>query len=357
MKMQSVIFRIVTVCGGALLLAFLFKDADVQLIASLLSQIGFFALPIVLVYFIGSVFDTIAWKNLLISGSSSISFSKLLQIHIAGESFYRFIPAGAIVGEGVKALLLKKHSSFSVPEIFSSLLLRKFFMGFAQAFYIAAAVLLGILYSNAGSFGNLGIAGSVLSVVLLLLFIVMGMFLWKGSLCLFLFSLLSKIPIEKIQNSIFKYKNSFTQTDELLKQSFSKNRTKSAKAFLFFFLGWSSELVETYLILLALGAMLPITSAMLFEPVVSLLRSLVFFIPGGLGVMDAGYVSSFQLFGIKEAAAVGAAFVIVKRMKEIFWIIIGVGLTAVLGGNIFEKSFGNVRFSATDNPKVAGEIL
>ena len=60
-----------------------------------------------------------------------------------------------------------------------------------------------------------------------------------------------------------------------------------------------------------------------FEPVVSFARSAAFFIPAGLGVQDAGYMAFLQRAGIPDTVNRAAAFVLLKRFKEVVWIAIG----------------------------------
>ena len=60
----------------------------------------------------------------------------------------------------------------------------------------------------------------------------------------------------------------------------------------------------------------------------TLLRGLAFFTPSGLGIQDLGYLAFLKGLGVRHALDVGAAFVVVKRSKEIFWIIIGYLLLA-----------------------------
>jgi len=117
----------------------------------------------------------------------------------------------------------------------------------------------------------------------------------------------------------------------------SQHKKNLVIASILFFIGWMTELLETYLILYGLGAQLSFLTVAFFEPIVSLLRSIAFIIPAGLGVMDAGYISSFKTFGIENAVTFAAAFILVKRAKEIFWSVIGIVLTIILGGNIIGK--------------------
>jgi glycosyltransferase 2 family protein len=57
--------------------------------------------------------------------------------------------------------------------------------------------------------------------------------------------------------------------------------------------------------------------------VLALVRAAAFMVPAGLGVQDAGYVAFLGAFGVPEAATAGAAFVLIKRAKEIVWTALG----------------------------------
>ncbi len=280
-------------------------------------------------YFIGTLFDTLAWQMLLRPSGRSLPFLRLLLIHIAGESYYRFLPAGVVVGESVKVFMVKKYSLLTTPEIISSLMMRKFLMGIAQALYIGLAVMSGIvLYSN-GINGTLASIGLALSVVLLFLFGMMGYFFAKGELGKALFSALIRIPVPCVKLFLQKNRMSFLDTDSVIKESIIRYRRESIIAGILFLLGWSTELIETLAILLSVNAFVTFGSVMVFEPIVSFLRSVVFFIPAGLGIIELGYYSSLQT--VSTVGTVAAAFILIKRAKEVFWIVIGVCITAFLG--------------------------
>jgi uncharacterized membrane protein YbhN (UPF0104 family) len=87
--------------------------------------------------------------------------------------------------------------------------------------------------------------------------------------------------------------------------------------------GWFMEAAESWLLLRLLGVALPYGAVLAFEPVVSFARSAAFFVPAGLGVQDGGYMAMLRGFGIPDATNRAAAFVLLKRFKEVFWIIVG----------------------------------
>jgi uncharacterized membrane protein YbhN (UPF0104 family) len=94
-------------------------------------------------------------------------------------------------------------------------------------------------------------------------------------------------------------------------------------AFLWILAGWFAEAGETWVLLRLLGVDLSFPAVLAFEPVVSFARSAAFFIPAGLGVQDAGYMAFLRQAGISDAVNRAAAFVLLKRFKEVFWIAIG----------------------------------
>ena len=101
-KRAQTLIRILPLTVGGVFLLLVFRDVDFPTTFSLIGGVGYYFIPIFAVYGVGCLLDSAAWKLILDIPDKAISFSKLLQIHIAGESMYRFIPAGVVVGEGVK---------------------------------------------------------------------------------------------------------------------------------------------------------------------------------------------------------------------------------------------------------------
>jgi len=52
-------------------------------------------------------------------------------------------------------------------------------------------------------------------------------------------------------------------------------------------------------------------------------------VPAGLGVQDVGYVLCLTALGVPDATTVGTAFVLLKRGKDLFWILLGFVLMAL----------------------------
>jgi hypothetical protein len=91
-----------------------------------------------------------------------------------------------------------------------------------------------------------------------------------------------------------------------------------------FLAAWCVEAAETAVILRVVGVSLSMSSVLAVEGMLSLARSAVAFVPGGLGVQDVGYATALAAFGVPHDQA--AAFVLLKRAKELAWIAAGFAL-------------------------------
>jgi uncharacterized membrane protein YbhN (UPF0104 family) len=99
-------------------------------------------------------------------------------------------------------------------------------------------------------------------------------------------------------------------------------------AALSFFGGWLGEALDTAVIVRLVGGPFDFAFAMAAEVGISLLRSVGNVAPAGLGVQDAGYATLFPALGLPIETT--AAFVLLKRGKELVWIAAGYALLAML---------------------------
>jgi uncharacterized membrane protein YbhN (UPF0104 family) len=96
---------------------------------------------------------------------------------------------------------------------------------------------------------------------------------------------------------------------------------------LVFLAAWLVEAAETAVIARLAGIPLSMSAVLAIECALSLARSAVAFVPGGLGVQDATYATLLGALGAPHESA--AAFVLLKRAKEVAWIAIGFAVSSV----------------------------
>jgi uncharacterized membrane protein YbhN (UPF0104 family) len=79
--------------------------------------------------------------------------------------------------------------------------------------------------------------------------------------------------------------------------------------------------VEVLAIFYAAGFPLSMREAIAIEALASVVKAMAFFIPGSLGVQDGGNVLLLALFGYPSSF--GLTFSLVRRMRELLWISLG----------------------------------
>ena len=62
---------------------------------------------------------------------------------------------------------------------------------------------------------------------------------------------------------------------------------------------------------------------MVIETTLILVRAAAVPVPAGLGVQDAGYILCLHALGLPDATTVGTALVLLKRGRDLFWILAG----------------------------------
>ena len=162
----------------------------------------------------------------------------------------------------------------------------------------------------------------------------------RGKLAERLLRALRRIPIGRLRRALDAGSDGFLRTDLELARFFRTGPTASLPTVLLFLAGWLLEAVETFLILRLLGVDLPFEAVIGMEVVVSLLRNVLFVLPAGLGVQDLGYVMFLTALGVPDPLTTGAAFSLLKRGKELFWISVGYAL--LFAGRAAPRSQHNV---------------
>jgi hypothetical protein len=121
----------------------------------------------------------------------------------------------------------------------------------------------------------------------------------------------------------------FQSTDRGLASLFAERSDALVTPVLWFLLGWLVRSLETLVFLRLLGVEVSLASAMVLETALILVRAMAVPVPAGLGVQDLGYVLSLRALGVNDAATLGTAFVVLKRGKDLFWVVFGFVVLAV----------------------------
>jgi uncharacterized protein (TIRG00374 family) len=197
--------------------------------------------------------------------------------------------------------------------------------------YVALIFLLGFSYLQASSVrfvGTTGLEWIVLGIAAVLALASYGVSdtLHRGAVVSRVHTWLSRLPSRRWQLYLAQRRDRFSECDAQMTRFFSAGAHRQAGPVAAFLAGWISESAETYLILHLLGVNLSFVAVASFEVVLAFVRHTLVFLPAGLGVQDAGYAAFLAALGVPQPLATGAAFVLLKRAKEVLWATIGYGL-------------------------------
>lgn len=246
----------------------------------------------------GLLLDTTGVLLLARAASIELRATTLLGVRVVSEALHFGAPGGVVASEAAALALLVRRCGIDAHEATVIVAGRKWLVMRAHAIYLVlgACVSAGAL----ATIGKvLGVHASLAKLVLLsagvplVLSVVVSTVLARG-----------RIYRDRIRHAWHV----------------------TTLATLVFVAQWLVECAETAVILRLMGVPLPVGSVLAIESALSLARSAVAFMPGGLGVQDIGYATALTALGATHETA--AAFVILKRGKEIVWIAAGFALGA-----------------------------
>ena len=276
--------------------------------------------------------DAMGMRFVLAAMGRRVRLGSLVLIRVATEALHMTAPAGFLVSDSMTASLLAAREGVSLAHGAVLAVGRKWLVTRAHAAYIVLGAMLGASVLTAISRRHLGgvwLPWAIAASALLPLGLSLGLgfgFRRRGSLVR-IQSALAKLPWDSVRRRMAAWREHASAGDDTLRRvGAARDSTWSATAF--FFCCWLFEAVDTVVILRLLDVPLDFGFAMGAEVAISLLRSAGNVLPAGLGVQDAGYATLLPAMGVAPDAA--AAFVLVKRGKELVWIGVGYAVLAIL---------------------------
>jgi uncharacterized protein (TIRG00374 family) len=328
-------WRLIVAALGIALVVRVLWGVDFARVATLLRSRGPVLLLVLLPFLAGMCVDTAAWRLILRRLGRAVRFGPLLRIRIASEALFLSAPAGALAAEVAKPLLLSARAGVPLPDASASVLIKKLFYVSAHALYIALALVTGHeAVSQMAAALDAGPAARrmfpVLAAVTLTVqlgLVVALVVLWvRAGLGRRFLAGVRRLRLRVVSAWIGARAEGVMRFERSGRAFFGQGPTAALPIGLLLFGQWLTETAETYLALRLLGVPAAFTSVMAFEAVNSFVRSILFVLPAGLGIQDAGQMLFVRAIGTPDAATVGAALVLCKRAKDAVWSLVGYGL-------------------------------
>lgn len=318
------------VVAAVALLVSTFHDVDKARVAARLSALGPLALLCLAPQLVGFVAESHGWRELIAGIGARVRLLPVLLVRVATEALSRSLPAGVVWCESLKPMLLHRHAGLPIPSGVAAAAGRKVARLWSHSLYLGLAFALGGATLHRVSPRVLGVPGLewlVLgtALVLLLASAAVAFGLERSRFALRLHAFAARLPW--VGARVARAGEGFARTDAALGRVGALRARAMAVPVLLSLVAWIAESAESWLVLRALGVDVGFGAIIAIEVTVSFARQLLFVVPAGVGVQDAGYVAFLAALGVP--AEVGAAFVLIKRGIEVLYTVIGLSIFAL----------------------------
>lgn len=314
--MKSKKVNLIFLLAGLLILIFLVWDFGINNIILNVAKVGWWLVPVIAVWLIIYAMNTLAWKAIIGNGAK-VGFYKLLSLKITGFSINYLTPVVGLAGEPWKIINVKHL--IGVEKASSSVILYNMMHILSHFYFWVTAV---ILFALTTPLDVLTII--VLGVVLLILLFVIAIFyLWhrKGIVYSFI-RFINSVPI------LTKFSAKIEQHEDVLRnievQVVDLYQNRRSAFYFTLFLEYGARVIgslEFYFIMIAIQSDVSFLQSIYISAASSLLANLVFFIPLQLGTREGSLYLVYE--SLNFTPALGVFVSLVTRIREFFWIIIG----------------------------------
>jgi uncharacterized protein (TIRG00374 family) len=296
-----------------------------------IEKIGWWFIPIVTVWGIVYLFNSFAWYTILNGKKNGIRFHDLLSVSISGFAINYITPFINLGGEPYRVIALRNsigiHNSVSSVILYRMIhILGSFF------FWLTGAVVVAILLPLSSELKISLFAVSFVLIILILFFFSRH----KKGIFKAVLNLLSKIKfLNKIYLKLLKREKTLLIIDDQIKDLYLNRKSAFYLALFSEYIGRIIASLEFYFILIAIGLNSTIIQAFFINVGSSIIMNVLFFIPFELGTREGSLYFILESLGF--TAGVGIFIALVNRIREFFWILIGLLLMQIKGNVTAEK--------------------
>ncbi len=260
--------------------------------------------------------EAVSWKYILVNLPEKTSLARLFWLRLGGEALNQLTPTASLGGEPFKAARLRVDG-VPIDQAAASVVIHKGILVCSLVLYIILGLTLAPLYLPAAvahlqylCLGALGLAAAGGTFVFLQH---RGSFSSQGVAFLNRRGWLPQFLKDK--------EGFFANLDSSLASFYREYPGRAALAFILFFLSWVLHAVEVYLMFWLVGHPISWGLAICLDSLAMLFTALGFFIPAAAGVQEGGNL--LLSLGFNLGLTLGATFSILRRLREAFWLSLG----------------------------------
>ena len=300
---------------GALLLAALVYRVGAGAILDTMGRLAWWQFVLIcLPYAVITALDTLGWRFAF--ARDRAPFWRLYGARVVGEAINIVTAVGQVGGEAAKAWLVRRDVSYeeSVPSI----VIAKTTITIAQALFL----LIGIVFA----WTALDVDSHILRWMLWLLVIEVAAV--AGFFGAQLSGLIARAGRLLKTFGVVDNASAATQLDEALRGYYRREWRRFALSVAFHLVGWLLGALEAFVMLWALGIDASAVTATVIEALGSGVRFATFMVPASLGAFEGANAAAFGALGF--GAGAGLAFSLVRRARQIVWVVAGVGVLVAM---------------------------
>lgn len=264
-------------------------------------------------------------KIILGEDSKKVGFINLCAVTISSYAINYITPFVSLGGEPYKILYLQKK--LTTEKAASSTILYTMLHMLAHTFFWLLGICIAFVFFEYDFFEKL-IMG--LAIVLILLLILFFFSRHKKGVLKTFSRLIKKLKfLKSINLKLEKHKDKINEIDDEITELYLY-RKKS------FWLGLSIEFIarvlssfEIYFIMIAIGISFTIWDAIYVTAAFTLMMNIIFFVPMELGTRESSLYILIK--GLSTVNGTGIYVAIISRIREVFWIIIGIIIIQIQG--------------------------
>ena len=278
-------------------------------------QVGWYWPLLLLPYGVVNWLEAWSWKYILVDTPARTTVGRLFWLRLGGEALNQLTPTASLGGEPFKASRLQADG---VPlEVASaSVVIMKGILVLSLVLYIFVGLALAPFYLPEAAKHMLFLCLAALGLAAAgIIFVIVQRREPFGNSFRFL-NRRGWLP-----HFLRDHEGFLEDLDTAMSQFYRQYPSRAALAFFLFFLSWLLHAVEVYLIFWLLGHPISAGMAVCLDALAMLFTALGFFIPAAMGVQEGGNI--LLALGFKLGFDLGAAFSILRRIREAFWLCLG----------------------------------
>jgi glycosyltransferase 2 family protein len=282
--------------------------------------------------------NTLGWRVTIMDYPRNLGFGELFVARISGEAIDYVTPSAQLGGQFVMAIMVRRKLAMALG--LATVVVASLAEALGQIGFISGALLTTLPFEARlhHLFWPL-MGGLAIAIGLAAGFFVVQMkhpfsLLWKAA---------ARLNLGHLADP--EVKAAAADADALLVDFYGRHRGRLALSCLCYLSAWSMGPIEIYILLTLLHQPATIATVLLVEALGLLIERATFLIPAKLVSQEGGKALILSLLGYPAGA--GFAIGVLRRIKEMVWVLIG--LAALAAHRMFNERAGAAAARPTSN--------